>query len=374
MKSARFLASQMDRLHQAGVRVYKVRIVMTSKTVRIGVIGCGFYAQNHLHAWRDLAGGGAVLSAVCDVDPAKAKFAGKTFGVPWYTDVKAMLPAEKLDAVDIVTRQDTHRMLAETTIAYGVATIVQKPFAPTWEDATAIVEAAKKADVWLAVHENFRYQAPLRTVRKVIDSAAIGQPSWARLAFRTGFDVYKTQPYFLEEEKLVIADVGVHVLDVARYLLGDVQRVSCEIQRRNPRVKAEDDTATMLLRHESGAVSVAEVTYEARRDDDWFPETLMEIEGTRGSIIVSGGCKMKVTSDGKATTSDIGAPLLPWTAHPWHVAQEGAIGACRHFLDCLQRGVPAETRGEDNLKTYALVDAAYRAAAEHRAVAPVKWS
>ena len=169
MKTARFLASQMDRLHQAGVRVYKVRIVMTSKTVRIGVIGCGFYAQNHLHAWRDLAGGGAVLSAVCDVDPAKAKFAGKTFGVPWYTDVKAMLPAEKLDAVDIVTRQDTHRMLAETTIAYGVATIVQKPFAPTWEDATAIVEAAKKADVWLAVHENFRYQAPLRTVRKVIE-------------------------------------------------------------------------------------------------------------------------------------------------------------------------------------------------------------
>jgi hypothetical protein len=36
--------------------------------------------------------------------------------------------------------------------------------------------------------------------------------------------------------------------------------------------------------------------------------------------------------------------------------------------------VPAETRGEDNLRTYALVDAAYRAAAEHRAVAPIRWS
>ena len=100
----------------------------------------------------------------------------------------------------------------------------------------------------------------------------------------------------------------------------------------------------------------------------------MEIEGPRGSIIVTAGCRMKVTSDGEATTSDIGAPLLSWTSHPWHVSQEGAIGACRHFLDCLQRGVPAETRGEDNLRTYALVDAAYRAAAEHRAVAPVRWS
>jgi predicted dehydrogenase len=346
---------------------------MTGRTIRIGVIGCGFYAQNHLNAWRDLAPGGAVLAAVCDIDPAKAKAAGETFGVPWYTDVEAMLDDEKLDAVDIVTRQDTHRALAEATIARGIATIVQKPFAPTWEDATAIVDAAKKAGVWLAVHENFRYQAPLRAIRKVIDSGAIGEPSWARIAFRTGFDVYKTQPYFYDEERFVIADVGVHVLDVARFLLGDAVRISCETQRRNPKVKAED-TATMMLRHESGAVSIVEVTYEARRVDDSFPETLMEIEGPRGSIIVTAGCRMKLTSDGKATEHDIGTPLLSWTSHPWHVSQEGALGACRHFLDCLQRGVPAETRGEDNLKTYALVDAAYRAAAEQRAVAPVRWS
>ncbi len=346
---------------------------MTGRTIRVGVVGCGFYAQNHLNAWRDLAASGAVLAAVCDIDAAKAKAAGESFAVPWHTDVPAMLSAASLDFVDIVTRQDTHRPLAETTIAHGVATIVQKPFAPTWEDATAIVAAARAAGVWLAVHENFRYQAPLRAVRAVIDSGAIGEPGWARIAFRTGFDVYRTQPYFYDEERFVIADVGVHVLDVARFLLGDVKHLSCETQRRNPKVRAED-TATMLLRHESGAVSVVECTYEARRADDAFPETLLEIEGSRGSIVVTRGCVMKVTSGGEASERNIGAPLLPWTAHPWHVSQEGALGACRHFLDCLQRGVPAETNGEDNLKTYALVDAAYRAAAEHRSVAPLRWS
>lgn len=345
---------------------------MSGQITRVGLVGCGFYAQNHLNAWRDLKQEGALLSAVCDMDPAKAKAASESFSVPWYTDVAAMLDAIPLDAVDIVTRQDTHRAIAETTIARGVATIVQKPFAPTWEDATAIVNAAQKAGVWLAVHENFRYQAPLRAVRAVIDSGAIGEPNWARVAFRTGFDVYSTQPYFYEEKRFAIADVGVHVLDVARFLLGDVERISAETQRRNPKVKGED-TATMLLKHRSGAVSVVECTYEARRADDPFPETLMEIEGSRGSIIVTAGTHMKVTSDGVATESDIGAPLLSWTSHPWHVSQEGAIGACRHFLDCLQRGVPAETSGEDNLKTYALVDAAYVAAAEHRAVTPLRW-
>ncbi|MBZ9711592.1 Gfo/Idh/MocA family oxidoreductase [Mesorhizobium sp. ESP7-2] len=346
---------------------------MARATVRIGVIGCGFYAQNHLHAWQDLAGEGAVLAAVCDVDAAKAQAAGHSFGVPFYTDAATMLANERLDAVDIVTRHDTHRELCELAIATGIATVVQKPFAPSWDDCIAIVEAAEKADVWLAVHENFRFQTPMRHVRRTIDSGAIGKPNWARISFRTGFDVYRTQPYFYYEERLAIADVGIHMLDLARFLLGEVERISCETQRRNPKVRAED-TATMLLRHGSGAVSVVECTYEARRDPDPFPETLVEIEGDNGSIIVLPGSRMRVTSNGATIEEDIGSPLRSWTSDRWHVAQEGAFVACRHFLDCLQRGVRAETSGRDNLKTYALVDAAYRAAVEHRAVTPEEWN
>lgn len=346
---------------------------MARGEIRIGVIGCGFYAQNHLHAWKDLASEGAVLAAVCDVDAGKAETAGHAFGVPFYTDAAAMLASEGLGAVDIVTRHDTHRALCELAISCGVATIVQKPFAPTWEDCVAIVEAADKAGVWLAVHENFRFQTPMRHVRRVIDSGAIGTPSWARIMFRTGFDVYRTQPYFYDEERLAIADVGIHVLDLARFFLGEAERISCETQRRNPKVRAED-TATMLLRHRSGAVSVVECTYEARRDPDPFPETLVEVEGNEGSIIVLPGSRMRVTSNGTTSEQDIGSPLRSWTSDRWHVAQEGAFVACRHFLDCLQRGVPAETSGRDNLKTYALVDAAYRAAVEHRAVAPKEWN
>ena len=340
--------------------------------LRIGVIGCGFFAQNHLHSWRDLADEGARLAAVCDVDGGKARTAGEKFGVPYYTDAERMLDAERIEIVDIVTRHDTHRPLADMAIARGLATIVQKPFASTWEDCVAIVEAARKAKAWLAVHENFRFQAPMRAVRQVIDGGAIGTPSWARIRFRTGFDVYRTQPYFYEEERLAIADVGIHVLDLARFFLGEVVHISCETQKRNPRVRAED-TATLLLRHESGAVSVVECTYESRRLPDHFPETLMVIEGPKGAVSLDAGCRMTVTSDGRTRTQGVGSALLAWTEHPWHVAQQGVIGACSHFLACLQRGAPAETSGEDNLKTYALVDAAYRAADERRAIEPARW-
>lgn len=336
------------------------------------MIGCGFYAGNHLQAWRHLAPEGAVLAAVCDTDPDKAQAAGKAFGVPHYTDAAAMLAAEKLNAVDIVTRQDTHRQLCELAIASGVAIIVQKPLAPSWEDCVAIMEAAEKAGAWLAVHENFRFQTPMRHVRRTIESGAIGTPNWARISFRTGYDVYRTQPYFYDEERLVIADLGIHVLDLARFFMGEATQVHCETQRRNPKVRAED-TATIMLRHEGGAVSIVECTYEAHRIPDPFPETLVEIEGPRGSIVVEPGCGMNVTCENLSWREPIGAPLLPWTSHPWHASQEGAFGACRHFLSCLQDGVPAETSGVDNLRSYALVDAAYRAAAEGRAVVPARW-
>jgi D-apiose dehydrogenase len=59
--------------------------------VRVGLIGCGFYAQNHLNSWRDLASDGARLVAVCDRDEAKARAAGEKFGAQWFTDARLML-------------------------------------------------------------------------------------------------------------------------------------------------------------------------------------------------------------------------------------------------------------------------------------------
>ncbi len=342
------------------------------KRVRIAVIGCGFYAENHLHSWQDLHPFGADLVAVCDMDEGKAKSAGDRYGVPHFTDAATMLDSVKPDLVDIVTRHETHRTLCEMAIGRRIAVIVQKPFATTLDDCVAIVDAAHKARVWLAVHENFRFQAPMQAVARTLVSGEIGLPTWARIQFRTGFDVYKTQPYFRTEERLVIADVGIHVLDLARAFLGEVTRISCETQQRRSDIRAED-TATMMLRHESGAVSVVEATYQAQRDPDPFPETLLEVEGPDGTLIVQPGCIMTVTRNGTTRSQAIDAPLLHWTGHPWHVSQEGAFAACRHFLDTFQRGILADTSGADNLRTFALVDAAYRAAEERRAVEPFRW-
>ncbi|MBN8995877.1 MAG: Gfo/Idh/MocA family oxidoreductase [Rhizobiales bacterium] len=341
-----------------------------ARSVRVALVGCGFFARNHLFSWKDLAAEGADLVAVCDIDPAKAEAAAKEFGVAhWYSDYDAMLAAEQIDLLDIVTRMDTHRALVEKAIARGIATIVQKPFAPTWDDAVAMARAAERAGVFLAVHENFRFQTPMMKVAAVLARGEIGTPGWGRISFRTGYDLYKTQPYFYNEERFIILDLGVHTLDIARVFMGEVAHLSAETQRRNPKVRAED-TATVLLKHVSGAVSVVDFSYESRKLPDPFPETILEIEGPDGAVVVDAGLTMRVTVKGEMREEDIGAPLLPWTSKPWHVAQESVLITCRALLDAFRSGKPAPTSAADNLKTYALAEAAYESAATGRTVKP----
>ena len=338
-----------------------------SKRTRIGLVGCGFYGQNHLHAWSDLKPHGADLVAVCDQDPDRAQAAGRQFGASPYDDLDTMLDEVQIDLLDIATRMDSHRSLARNAAERGIATIVQKPFAPDLEECRAIVETAGKHGTWLAVHENFRFGTGMRRVRALIDEGTIGTPNWARIAFRTGYDIYRGQPYLALEERFSILDSGIHVLDLARFFLGEVDRLYCETQSRKAGIRGED-TATMLLRHSSGAVSVVETTYEAHRIPDSFPETVLEIEGAKGSIILSHDEVMTVTSEGAARTEPVGPSSLSWTSPVWRSSQVAVLNTNAHMLAAFRSGRPAETSGADNLRTFELVEAAYLSAETHESV------
>src|SRR3712207_5871678 len=128
-----------------------------------------------------------------------------------------MLREERPDFVDIVTTLPSHRPLVELAARHRVGAICQKPFAATLEDGAAMVQACREAGVPLMVHENFRWQRPLMAVRQAIDSGAIGTPFFGRISFRHDWDVYAKQPYLAEDKRFAIMDVGIHLLDVARF-------------------------------------------------------------------------------------------------------------------------------------------------------------
>lgn len=323
------------------------------------VIGCGFFAQNQLEAWRDIAG--IEIVALCDRDSERLNASATAFGIEHcYTDAAKMLDEGGFDFVDIATTVGSHRALVEMAAKAGVHIICQKPFAENMIDARAMVDAARVAGKTLMVHENFRWQSPIRSALNVVKAGTIGEPFFGRVSFRSGYDVFSGQPYLAEGKRFIIEDLGIHILDISRAFFGDATRLAATTRRINPSIKGED-VATMLLTHESGATSVVDCSYATQRTPETFPQSLLEIDGTLGTLRLDAGYRLTIQADGEMQT-DVSPPLLSWAQKPWHNIQESVLTIQQHFVDCINSGRQPETSGADNLKTLALVEAAYMAA------------
>ncbi|GAA4228801.1 putative dehydrogenase [Sagittula marina] len=334
--------------------------------MRGALIGCGFFARNQLHAWRDIDG--VEIVAICDQDEARLTEAGELFGIARrHADAAEMFAEGGFDFVDIATTVGSHRPLVEMAAAAQVDVICQKPFALNMGDARAMVEAIAATGKTLMVHENFRWQSAVRAAIDAIRGGAIGDPFFGRVSFRSGYDVFSGQPYLAEGTRFIIEDLGIHILDISRALFGDVDRISATTRRINPAIKGED-VATMLLSHGSGVTSVVDCSYATQRRPETFPETLLEIDGTGGTLRLDAGYRLTVQGATEAVR-DVAPPVLPWAEQPWHNIQESVLLIQKHFVDCLRSGAAPETSGQDNLRTFALVEAAYLSAAERRSVA-----
>ncbi|WP_305968097.1 MULTISPECIES: Gfo/Idh/MocA family protein [unclassified Mameliella] len=331
------------------------------------LIGCGFFARNQLHAWADVTG--AEIVAICDRDETRLTEAGEAFGIARrYIDAAEMFADGGFDFVDIATTVPSHRPLIEMAAGAGVHVICQKPFALNMDDARAMIAAVEATGKTLMVHENFRWQSAVRAVIEALRAGAIGTPFFGRVSFRSGYDVFSGQPYLAEGERFIIEDLGIHILDIARALFGDVERITATTKRINPNIRGED-VATMLLSHGGGVTSVVDCSYATRRMPETFPETLLEIDGNEGSLRLDAGYRLTIQCDGQQEVRDVSPPVLPWAERPWNNIQESVALIQQHFIDCIAADRAPETSGADNLRTFALVEAAYLSAAEGRSVA-----
>lgn len=329
------------------------------------LVGCGFFARNQLHAWSEVDG--AEITAVCDLDAERAKGYAHEFAIAkWHTEI-AILDSGDFDFVDICTTMDTHESLVKLAVDAGIPVIVQKPFAPDIDTCRRIEAHARAAKVPVMLHENFRFQKLFRRLREILDAGEIGDTTFARLSWRNNIDVYSNQPYLLTTERFMIMDVGIHMLDLARYLMGDANAVTC----LNQSVKqglAGEDAATMLLRHDNGATTIIDVSYASHRTPNPFPQTLGEVEGRAGTVQILEGEVLRIHADGNTRDEVICSDGRRWTEKPWTQIQDSVPRTQQHFIDALTAGLSFETSAQDSLLTYALAEAAYRSAASGQLV------
>src|SRR5215468_8945294 len=120
--------------------------------MRGAIIGCGYFGSIHLEAWGRMPG--VEIVAACDPAPGRAeKFAPRAYRI-----AQEMIKQERPDFVDIATRPSEHLSLVSLAAGHRIPAICQKPMAPSWEEAVAMVEAAEAADSRLMIHENWHWQ------------------------------------------------------------------------------------------------------------------------------------------------------------------------------------------------------------------------
>ena len=191
--------------------------------------------------------GWARCVAVYNRTRRKAEALAARFSIPAvYDDPAEMLDKVRLDFVDVMTDVDTHARFVHMAAERRLPVVCQKPLAATLSEAQAMRDACREAGVPLLVNENFRWQTPLRALQAVLRTGAIGQVFRGRIQYANSFPVFDNQPFLKELQQFILADMGTHILDVARFLFGEPESLFCRVCRVNPSIRGED-VATVVL-------------------------------------------------------------------------------------------------------------------------------
>jgi D-apiose dehydrogenase len=332
--------------------------------LRFAIMGTGFWAQYQLSGWRELEGVECV--AVYNRTRSKAEALATRFGVERvYDDVEELLKRERLDFLDVITDVGTHRHFVELAAAHRVPVICQKPMAGNLEDARAMVSVCRDAGVPFLVHENWRWQRPMRELKRVVVSGAIGQVFRGRMDYCNSFPVFDNQPFLKELKQFILTDVGSHILDAARFLFGEATELYCRTRRVHGDIQGED-VASVMMTMGGGAIVTVQLSYASRVEHDRFPETFVMVEGTEGSVELGPDYWVRVTTAEGTESRRVAPPYYPWADGRYAVVHSSIVGCHANLLEALRGGGEAETTGADNLKTMELVFGAYESAAVGR--------
>jgi predicted dehydrogenase len=270
--------------------------------IGIGLIGSGFMGRSHAIAFRAVTGifgldAVPVLEILADIDQPTAERAAQSMGFKRATgDWQALIADPAVQVVDITTPNMLHKPMALAAIAAGKHVYCEKPLAPTAADAQAMADAAEAAGVQTFVGFNYLKNPMLAFAQELIAGGEIGDPVSFRGIHAEDYMTDPLQPWSWRLDPAgghgAVADIGSHILSVARYLMGDIVEVSGQVAtvvRQRPaapgshelRDVAVDDQARALLRFASGATGSVEASWVAAGRKMTLA---FEVTGTKGTV------------------------------------------------------------------------------------------
>lgn len=286
------------------------------RDVNIALIGGGFMGKAHSLAYAALpmffwpAPARPVRKTVVDVTDELASTAAQRYGWESYSSSWHDVVADPaIDVIDIATPNHMHAEIAIAAAEAGKHVICEKPLAPTAVDAKRMLDAVEKAGVVNAVAFNYRRTPAIALAKKYIEEGAIGEILNFRGTYLQDWSADPNSPLSWRFQKKIagsgaVGDIGSHVVDLARYLVGEIAEVSSVVstfikdrplqtggfdalgaasRSEGPRGEVDvDDEAMSLVKFHNGAVGSIEATRNAWGRNNYIS---LEIHGTDGSIL-----------------------------------------------------------------------------------------
>jgi predicted dehydrogenase len=328
----------------------------TKKHIKVGLVGYGgaFNMGKH-HAESMHRTGVMTVVAVCDPD-AKRRAAAKQElpGVATFANLRGMVSKADIDLAIIITPHNTHAPLAMQCLRAGKHVILEKPMCITAEEATAMIEAAKRKRVMLSVFHNRRWDGDYMAIREVIAKGLIGEVFHLE-AFGGGYG--HPGSWWRSNKRIsggAFYDWGAHFVDWVLGIIPEkIVNVTGFFHKRVWKDVTNEDEVEAMVRFESGAVADVQLSHIARAGKPRW-----RILGTKGTIVDEGKGSLRVTTDVHGMAAEM---EVKYKQGEWHKYYENIAAH-------LTKGQPLVVTAESARRVIEVIEYAERSSKARRSL------
>lgn len=341
-----------------------------ARDYRIGCIGAGMImAECHLAAYREA---GFPVAAIASRTRSKAEAVARRWDIPRVHETpEALIADESIEIVDLAYPPDQQPGLIRKALSapHIKAILAQKPLALTLEEAIALRDEAEKAGKILSVNQNMRYDQSMRVLKQILERGDLGEAVIATIEMRA---IPHWQGFLQEYDRLTLANMSVHHLDVLRFLFGEPEEITT-VSRKDPRTSFEhtDGITVSTLKFPGNVLAVSlEDVWAGPREEGFDSDNYIKwrVEGTAG--VAEGTIGWPHGKPSTLRYASRHATGGQWVSPSWESMwfPQAFIGVMEQLQYAIKSGERPALSVADNVRTMALVEAGYRSMASGRAV------
>jgi len=342
-----------------------------SETVRVGVVGTSWWTDGmHLPSLKSHPR--AEVVAICGRDRNRAEEMAKKYDIPRvFTNYQEMIEQGNLQALVVSTPDDTHYPITMNALEAGLHILCEKPLALKAKQAREMYEKAEAVGVKHMVFFTYRWLPPERYIRALIDQGYLGRCYHCNLHLLFGFGRGRQYGWRFDSQRAngMLADLGSHMIDLARWYVGDIAKVSANlvtfIQRAGVESQPLDpanDSAILALQFANGAQGTIYVSAVAVGDS--LVQDHITLHGEAGTLEADLGFSGVEVRGARSDEDRLKPLLIPdsiWEgvdqSNSWEVFNKQSVGD-RQFIDAILKDQPISPNFYDGWKVQEVIDAA----------------